>query len=155
MCPLLGGAGSPSNTMSPGPRPTSAPSGILIPFPRTHPSRPLQLRSSAPRVSPFPWTPQCCRRIGAYGSGHTMLKSPCWRDCTIFVSLAILFIHEMITRFTAFVLPVALCQHAQCGPVGYQETVRVYSIIGSGSGFTVNLTGSEFGVGFTLDSDSL
>jgi len=31
LCPfLLGGAGSPSNTKSPGPRPTSVPSGILI-----------------------------------------------------------------------------------------------------------------------------
>ena len=31
LCPFLwGGAGSPSNTMSPGPRPTSIPSGILI-----------------------------------------------------------------------------------------------------------------------------
>jgi len=29
LCPLLGGAGSPSNTISPGPRPTSVPSGIL------------------------------------------------------------------------------------------------------------------------------
>ena len=28
--PLLGGAGSPSNTMSPGPRPTSVSSGILM-----------------------------------------------------------------------------------------------------------------------------
>ena len=28
--PLFGGAGSPSNTMSPGPRPTAIPSGILI-----------------------------------------------------------------------------------------------------------------------------
>ena len=28
--PFLGGAGSPSNTMSPGPRPTSMPSGIYI-----------------------------------------------------------------------------------------------------------------------------
>jgi len=28
--PLLGGAGAPSNTMSPGPRPTSVPSGTLI-----------------------------------------------------------------------------------------------------------------------------
>jgi len=27
---FVGGAGSPSNTMSPGPRPTSVPSGILI-----------------------------------------------------------------------------------------------------------------------------
>jgi len=61
----------------------------------------------------------------------------------------------MITRFTAFVLPVALCQHAQCGPVRYQETVRVYSIIGFGSGFTVNLTGSEFGSDLNSESDSL
>jgi len=30
MCPFPWGAGSPSNTMSPGPRPTSVPSGILI-----------------------------------------------------------------------------------------------------------------------------
>jgi len=30
VCPLLGGAGSPSNAMSHGPRPTSLPSGILI-----------------------------------------------------------------------------------------------------------------------------
>ena len=31
MCPFFGGgAGSPSNTMSPGPRPTSIPSGILM-----------------------------------------------------------------------------------------------------------------------------
>ena len=30
LCPFLGGAESPSNTMLPGPRPTSAPSGILI-----------------------------------------------------------------------------------------------------------------------------
>jgi len=30
LCPSLGGAGSPSNTMSPEPRPTSIPSGILI-----------------------------------------------------------------------------------------------------------------------------
>jgi len=31
LCPLLGGGGSPSNTMSPGSRPTSLPSGILNP----------------------------------------------------------------------------------------------------------------------------
>jgi len=30
LCPFLGGAGSPSNTVWPGPRPTSVPSGILI-----------------------------------------------------------------------------------------------------------------------------
>jgi len=30
LCPLLGGAGSPPNTMSPGTRPTSVPNGILI-----------------------------------------------------------------------------------------------------------------------------
>jgi len=31
LCPLsVGGAGSPSNTLSPNPRPTSTPSGILI-----------------------------------------------------------------------------------------------------------------------------
>ena len=30
LCPFLGGAGSPSNTMSPGPMPTSVPNGILI-----------------------------------------------------------------------------------------------------------------------------
>ena len=30
VCPLLGEAGSPSNTMWPGPRPTSIPSGIVI-----------------------------------------------------------------------------------------------------------------------------
>jgi len=30
LCTFLGAAGSPSNTMSPGPRPTSTPSGILI-----------------------------------------------------------------------------------------------------------------------------
>ena len=30
LCPFLGRAGSPSNTMKPGPRPTSVPSGILI-----------------------------------------------------------------------------------------------------------------------------
>jgi len=30
LCPFLGGAGFPSNTLSPGPRPSSVPSGIFI-----------------------------------------------------------------------------------------------------------------------------
>jgi len=39
LCPFLGGAGSPSNTMSPGPRPTSEPNGILMIDPTVWPQQ--------------------------------------------------------------------------------------------------------------------
>jgi len=80
--PLLGGAATPSNTTSPGPRPTSMPSGILV-YPAAWPQRILvanwglcRFRGTAPNLRP-----QC--RVGRGLPRTKWHLDPCSRLATV------------------------------------------------------------------------
>jgi len=68
ICAHFGGAGSPSNTMSPGPRPTSIPSDILI-----HPT--VWLRHGPKSGDPVSFLGELCPHLAQCGVGRGL--PPC------------------------------------------------------------------------------
>ena len=94
LCPFLGGAVSPSNTMSPGPSPTSVPSGILIHPAFGHNRHGSKIRGGA---VPLFWWKQLGLHLTQCGPGRGLPKLP---PCQVLSWFIQSFGHSIPTSWT-------------------------------------------------------